>query len=82
MALSEQMKNEIRLLSAEIGRNPEDTAALLERGKLYYRAGMFGPAANDFNSVAGIEPSNVEAGQYLLLIDEILAFRNTDLLNP
>lgn len=82
MALNDQMRGEISRLDARLEHDPDNVAALLERAKLYYRAGMFGIAANDFARVAEIEPSNIEAVQYLLLIDEIQAFRHTDLLNP
>lgn len=82
MELNEQVRDELKRLSAEIERDPANTAALLGRGKLYYRSEMFGPAANDFRRVLEAEPGNTEAGQYLLLIDEIQEYRYTDILNP
>lgn len=60
----------------------EEIAELLERGKHHYRSGAFGTAANDFKRVLEADPDNTEASEFLVLIDEILNFRNTDLLNP
>lgn len=80
--MSKQIQGELQLLSIEIERNPLNVSALLGRGKLYYRAGLFGPAANDFRQALEIEPENTEAEQYILLIDEIQAYRYTDIMNP
>ena len=56
--------------------------ALLESGREHYRGGRFGAAANDFARVRELSPWNTEATGYLEMIDEILAYRNTDLINP
>ncbi len=56
--------------------------ALLESGREHYRSGEFGAAANDFTRVRELSPWNTEAAGYLEMIDEILAYRNTDLINP
>lgn len=82
MAMNEQTGDELRRLTAEIGRDPRNSAAYLDRAKLYYRSGMFGEAANDFARVLEIEPDNTEAAQYLVMIGEIQSYRYTDLLNP
>lgn len=55
---------------------------LLESGRAHYRANRFGAAANDFARVAELAPGNVEAAGYLEMIEEILNYRNTDLINP
>jgi nicotinate-nucleotide adenylyltransferase len=56
--------------------------AFLQSGREHYRAGRFGAAANDFKRVRELAPQNTEAEGYLDMIDEILAYRNTDLINP
>ncbi len=55
---------------------------LLESGRRHYRANGFGAAANDFARVLELAPGNVEAAGYLEMIEEILNYRNTDLINP
>lgn len=82
MAMNEEAKEELRRLADEIGREPGNAQAYLERAKLYYRSGMFGEAANDFARALEIEPQNTEAAQYLVMIEEIQSYRYTDLLNP
>lgn len=59
-----------------------EVRALLESGRARYRAGEFGAAANDFSTVLSLAPGNTEAAGYLEIIEEILNYRNTDLLNP
>ncbi len=56
--------------------------ALLASGREHYRAGRFGNAANDFARARELSPWSVEAAGYLEMIDDILNYRNTDLLNP
>jgi nicotinic acid mononucleotide adenylyltransferase len=56
--------------------------ALSDSGRAHYREGRFGIAANDFARVRELSPWSAEAAGYLDMIDNILNFRNTDLLNP
>ncbi|MDR2883376.1 MAG: nicotinate-nicotinamide nucleotide adenylyltransferase [Alistipes sp.] len=56
--------------------------ALLDSGREHYRAGRFGDAANDFARVRELSPWSTEAAGYLSMIDDILSYRNTDLINP
>lgn len=74
--------NEIELLSQAIAEAPDQGSLYMERGRLYYRRGEFGNAANDFIAASQIDPLNEEASQYLDIIREIMEFRCTDLLNP
>lgn len=78
----EQVQNEIIRLTREIDRSPEDVALYIRRGKLYYRAGTFDKAMNDFVRVRTLESDHVEAGEYIRLISEIFAFYHQDLYNP
>jgi nicotinate-nucleotide adenylyltransferase len=55
---------------------------LLDSGREHYRRGDFGAAANDFARAREMAPDNTEAAEFLLIIDSILGFRNTDMLNP
>ena len=71
-----------RSLEARIAEAPDDTEALLERGRLHYRRNEWGAALNDFGRVAELRPECTEAAQMRELIYEILQFRYTDLYNP
>lgn len=72
----------VAALSEKIERHPEDTALYIERGKRYYSANEFGKAMNDFLKARELDPSSVEAEQYLRMINEILEFRYKDIYNP
>ena len=69
-------------LNGALSNNPENTALLLERGKLHYRMNEWGAALNDFNAILRLDPENEEARQYTEMIQEILAFRYKDIYNP
>lgn len=73
---------EIERLSAAIEASPEDMALYAERGKIYFRAHDLGRALDDFNQVLLRDAENVEIMQYVDMINEILAYRNTDIYNP
>lgn len=72
----------IAALSAQIAADPENTSLYIERGKLHYRMGEWGPALNDFNSVLRIDAGHVEARQFAHMVQEILEFRYKDIYNP
>ena len=61
--------------SVEIGR-------LLEAGREHYRNNRWGAALNEFNRVLALDANHTEARQYVEMIQEILAFRYTDIYNP
>lgn len=69
-------------LTARIAARPGDAELLLERGKLHYRMGEWGPALNDFNAVLRIDAAHVEAQQFAQMVQEILEFRYKDIYNP
>ena len=54
----------------------------LAAGKEAYARSEFGAAMNHFGEVLRLAPDNEEAGQWLTMIDEILAFRHKDYYNP
>ena len=65
----------IAALTARIAEAPDDTALYIERGRLHYRMGEWGPALNDFNAVLRIDAEHVEARQFARMVQEILEFR-------
>ncbi len=68
-------------LSAKIDASP--TANLfVERGSWYFHNSQWGEALNDFNRALKIEPTHNEASELKGMIEEILAFRHTDIYNP
>ena len=69
-------------LTARIAARPGDVELLLERGKLHYRMGEWGPALNDFNAVLRTDAAHVEAQQFAQMVQEILEFRYKDIYNP
>ena len=69
-------------LHAALAAEPENTALLLERGRLHYRMNEWGAALNDFNAVLRLEPERTEARQFAKMVEEILAFRYKDIYNP
>lgn len=74
--------NNITSLTAAIESSPQDTSLYIKRGKAFFKENNFGGALNDFNAVLRLEQDNAEAGQYVKMINEILDYRYTDLLNP
>lgn len=69
-------------LTERIGTEPQNAALLVERGRWHYRRQEWGKALNDFNRALSLDPSLDEARQYAAQIEEILAFRYTDIYNP
>ena len=67
---------------AQIAAEPENTALYVERGKLHYRMGEWGPALNDFNAALRIDAEHVEAKEFARMVQEILEFRYKDIYNP
>ncbi len=69
-------------LSRAIGSSPSDHNLYIERGKAYYKAGLYGQAMNDFLKVRELDSDNGEAESYIEMIKEIFEFRNLDMYNP
>ena len=72
----------VAALGAQIAAEPGNTALLVERGKLHYRMGEWGPALNDFNAALRIDDTHVEAKEFARMVQEILEFRYKDIYNP
>lgn len=88
------MKDIIRQLSAEgcyeealhvlngwIEKSPEDDEAYYLRGALYKQLGRWGESMSDLNRALAINPDS-PAAVLRQLLQDIIDFRHTDLLNP
>jgi len=68
-------------LSEYILLNPMDDNAYYMRGNVYRKMEMFGDALNDYSKAVALNPQS-PAVITIEILNEILAYRNTDLLNP
>lgn len=80
----DQQEFEIKLaeLDSKIEAVPNDAALLMERGKLYQKAGVNDKALNDYVKVQTLDPSNLEAREHIKMLREIFAFRYMNYYNP
>ncbi len=75
--------NRIVWLTTQIEAAPEQAAPLyLERGMCHYRSNNWGQALNDFRRCRELDPENEQARQLSEMVQEILAYRYTDIYNP
>lgn len=72
----------IAALTEQLAATPDDTALLLERGRLHFRLDEWGAALNDFNRVLRLDAAHEEARQLAGMVREILEFRYKDIYNP
>ena len=63
-------------------RTDATTEPLMAAGVEHYRRNEWGAALNKFRGVLEINPDDTEAREYVKMIEEILAFRYTDIYNP
>lgn len=68
-------------LSEHIALNPMDDNAYYLRGNIYRKMEMFGNALNDYHKAVELN-SQSPAAIAIEILNEILAYRYTDLLNP
>lgn len=66
----------------ELPFSSTEIRALLRKGEDHYRRNEFGQALNAFRAALRQSPWLGRASQYVGMIEEILAFRHTDLYNP
>lgn len=80
----DQKEFEIKLaeINSCIAGKADDAQLLLQRGKLYQKAGVNDKALNDFLKVAELDPENEEAREYIKMLRKIFAFRYMDYYNP
>jgi len=71
----------IGCLTELIDANPEDEAAIIERGKLYWRINDRAHCITDYNRAAELNPHG-DAPNLLRMTYDILDFYNKDLFNP
>ncbi|MDR3287218.1 MAG: tetratricopeptide repeat protein [Prevotellaceae bacterium] len=74
-------KNSLIILNEYIALNPNDDNAYYLRGNIYRKMNLFGDALNDFYKALALN-SQSEAGIAIEILNEILDYRNTDLINP
>ncbi|MDR1347275.1 MAG: tetratricopeptide repeat protein [Prevotellaceae bacterium] len=74
-------ENSLLHISEHIIQNPADDNAYYLRGNIYRKMELFGDALNDYYKALELNPQS-EAAVAIEILNEILAFRNTDLLNP
>ncbi|MDR1197880.1 MAG: tetratricopeptide repeat protein [Prevotellaceae bacterium] len=74
-------ENSLMRLSEHINQNPADDNAYYLRGNIYRKMNLFGDALNDYYRALELNPQS-EAAIAIEILNEILEFRNTDLLNP
>ena len=68
-------------LSEHILLNPMDDNAYYLRGNIYRKMEMFGDALNDYHKAVELNPQS-QAAIAIEILNEILAYKYTDLLNP
>ncbi|MDR2064106.1 MAG: tetratricopeptide repeat protein [Prevotellaceae bacterium] len=74
-------ENSLALLNEYIVQNPSDDSAYYLRGNIYRKMNLFGDALNDYRKALELN-SQSRAAVAIEILNEILEFRNTDLLNP
>jgi len=65
-----------------ISANNKDDQALYLMGNIARREGLFAKAINYYNAAIEANPGNKAAESGIEMLNEILAYRNTDLINP
>ncbi|MDR3226482.1 MAG: tetratricopeptide repeat protein [Prevotellaceae bacterium] len=74
-------ENSLIILNEYIALNPNDDNAYYLRGNIYRKMNLFGDALNDYYKALKLN-SQSEAAIAIEILNEILAYRNTDLINP
>ena len=72
----------IRMLQDWLAENGQDEQGLLWLGELIYATGRLSEALNKFNAVLRLNPENRKARNYVAMINSLLGYSCTDLLNP
>ena len=60
----------------------ESIEELYNKGRDFYAKGDFGNAINAFKNALEIDPSYTKASEMLMMVNEIVAYRHTDIYNP
>lgn len=76
------IEREIIHLCGRIELSPRDLALYSQRGKLYFKLGIFDKALNDFLKIEELDEKNEESREYIRLIRDIFEFRHSDIYNP
>ena len=78
---SNDCNNSLITLSEHITQNPTDDNAYYLRGNIYRKMNLFGDALNDYHKALELNPQS-PASVAIEILNDILEYRNTDLLNP
>ncbi len=70
------------ILQAILAEHPQSDEAYYILGNIARRETNFGHAINCYNRALEINPNNTPAQSAIDMLNEILAYRNTDLINP
>ncbi len=71
----------LHMLNERIGECPEDDEAYYLRGALHKQLGRWGESLSDLNKAIALN-SDSPAATLRQMLQEIIDFRHTDLLNP
>jgi Tetratricopeptide repeat. len=82
LADSYQLEEAKQLLNDIIEKHPNSDDAFYLHGNIARRETNFGKAINCYNKALEINPNNSAASGAIEMLNEILAYRNTDLINP
>lgn len=72
----------IEALTRDLESQPQRTELLLERGRLYFRSGAYDKAMNDFLHVNRLSVLIPKPKEYIVLLQEIFAFRESRSVQP
>lgn len=72
----------IEALTEAISNNDKEIEYYLERGRLYYKRGVYDKALNDYIKVNELDPDNIEAKEHIKLLKDIFEYRYMDYYNP
>ena len=78
---SSDLNNLLVTLSEHIVQNPTDDNAYYLRGNIYRKMNLFGDALNDYHKALELNPQS-PAIVAIEILNDILEYRNMDLLNP
>ncbi|HUW05040.1 MAG TPA: tetratricopeptide repeat protein [Williamwhitmania sp.] len=71
-----------QLLNDILAKHPDSDEAYYILGNIARRETNFGHAINCYTKALEINPENTSAISAIEMLNEILAYRNTDLINP
>ncbi len=74
-------EDELRRLTEQLKKHPEDMDTLRQRALLLQQTGQYGPALNDWLQVRELLPDDREAQERIRYLETILKFTNLDIFS-